>query len=385
MGFFKEKHKVKEWIPPFVFVAAVIIFYKLIDWIPGLFSFIGNFIGILSPFFIALIIAVILYVPSSKIEALLKKKNDPMLSKCARGISVLLTYLVFIALIVLAFSFVIPRIIESIVNLIDAIPDYYNTITKLFEERMDANGKFYGIDVKGLLSFLTPERVLSFFNLSDVTSYIGKVVAFGSSIISVIIGFIVSVYMLLARERLTKSFRKFFSIFLPESALKKTGKFTVAAANIFNKYIYSQLLDACILGIFMSIALSIIGLDYAILFGMLIGICNLIPYFGATISCGVVIIFSMISQGFGKALIVAIVIIVIQQLDANILQPRIVGDSLGLHPFYVLLAITIGSGYFGFWGILIGVPIIAIIKLLVNYIYDMHDLQLKEDMQKQSK
>lgn len=374
MGFFNDKNKLRQWLPAFIFVAGAIIFYKLVDWIPEFILAIGKFLNILSPFFIGFVIAVILLTPSKKLENLLNKNNNKFIKKYSRALSVAFTYLVFITLVLLAFSFVIPRLFDSIAKLIDSVPEYYNQVSNFFSSKMNAEGKIYGINVQKVLSLITPERVLSFFDVSSITPYIGKVFEFGSAIVTFFMSFIVSIYMLLARERLIKSFKTFISLFFSKKIIGKLSKFAVSACNIFNAYIYSQILDALILGVLMSIALTIVGLPYSLLFGILIGVFNLIPYFGAAISCIATIIFSMISQGFGKAVIVAIIILVIQQIDANILQPRIVGDSLGLHPFYVLLAITVGGGYFGFLGILIGVPIIAIIKLIINYIYEAKNM-----------
>lgn len=374
MGFFNNKHKIRQWLPAFIFCAAVIIFYKLVDWIPQLLLAIGKFLGILSPFFIGLVIAVILYVPSKKLEDFFNKSNYSFLKKYSRAISVTLTYLLFIAFIVVSLSFVIPRLIDSIAKLIDSMPGYYNQVSDYFSSKMNSEGKLYGIDVKKVLSLITPERIFNFFNLSNISLYIGKVFEFGSAIVTFFVSFIVSIYMLLAKERLVKSLKTFLSLFTPKKVLQKISHFTVSACNIFNKYIYSQVLDALILAVCMSIALTIVRLPYSLLFGILIGVFNLIPYFGATISCIITIIFALISQGFGKAIIITIVILVIQQIDANILQPKIVGDSLGLHPFYVLLAITVGGGYFGLLGILIGVPIIAMIKMIINYIYEVKNI-----------
>lgn len=379
MGFFNKKTFLKQWLPAFIFCAAVIVFYKIVDWIPGLLKVINNFLGILSPFFIGLAIALILYIPSNKFENLLKKCKNKFISKHARAFSVTVTYLIFIALVVLAFSFVIPKVVDSVGKLIDAIPGYYNQVSDFFTSKMDSNGKFYGIDVKKVLSLFTPEKVLSFLSFSSITPYISKVFEFGSALVTFFMSFIISVYMLLARERLSKSFKTFLSLFIPTKTLDRASRFLKSACDIFNTYIYSQILDAFILAVCLSLALTIVGMPYSLLFGILIGLFNLIPYFGATISCAVTIIFALISEGFTRALIIAIVILVIQQLDANILQPRIVGGSLGIHPFYVLLAITVGGGYFGFIGILIGVPIMAVIKLLINYIYKAKGIMPKAE------
>ena len=238
MGFFNKKTFLKQWLPAFIFCAAVIVFYKIVDWIPGLLKVINNFLGILSPFFIGLAIALILYIPSNKFENLFKKYKNKFISKHARAFSVTVTYLIFIALVVLAFSFVIPKVVDSVGKLIDAIPGYYNQVSDFFTSKMDSNGKFYGIDVKKVLSLFTPEKVLSFLSFSSITPYISKVFEFGSALVTFFMSFIISVYMLLARERLSKSFKTFLSLFIPTKTLDRASRFLKSACDIFNTYIY---------------------------------------------------------------------------------------------------------------------------------------------------
>ena len=115
----------------------------------------------------------------------------------------------------------------------------------------------------------------------------------------------------------------------------------------------------------MSLILLILKVPYAPLFGMLIGLFNLIPYFGATISCAAVAIFVLVTDSWLKALITLACIVAAQQFDANFMQPRIVGHTVGIRPIYVLIAITVFGSLFGFIGILIGVPIIATLRMII--------------------
>ena len=107
-------------------------------------------------------------------------------------------------------------------------------------------------------------------------------------------------------------------------------------------------------------------MPYAVLLGMLLGLLNMIPYFGAIIGCIGIALVTLLTNGFAAALGVAIFIVVVQQVDANIIQPRVVGGSVGLRPIYVLLAITLFGGLFGFWGIFLGVPLMAIVQMFVK-------------------
>ena len=124
-------------------------------------------------------------------------------------------------------------------------------------------------------------------------------------------------------------------------------------------------MDAFIVSVLFTVIFAIIGVPYFFFFGILIGVLNLIPYFGAVTGGIVVSVVTLIANGFTPAIITAIIILVVQQLDANILQPRIVGGTVGIRPLYVLAAITVGGGLFGFLGILISVPLMATLRMIL--------------------
>ena len=170
--------------------------------------------------------------------------------------------------------------------------------------------------------------------------------------------------MLLSREMLVRSVGRFLSLFFKKRNLRSAYDYLCRISDIFYSYIYSALIDALIVAISCTVLFLIIGVDYAPIFGFLVGAANLIPYFGATISGIGVAIFTAITGGIGKALIVGASILVLQQLDGNVIQPKIIGKNVGIHPLYTLIAITVGGGLLGFGGILIGVPIAATVQML---------------------
>ena len=129
------------------------------------------------------------------------------------------------------------------------------------------------------------------------------------------------------------------------------------------------LLDALCVGVVVSIGLALFRVPYAVLMGMALGLLNIIPYFGAIIGGIGIALVTLLTTNIYTAVGVIIYIIVIQQIDANIVQPRIIGDSMGLRPFYVLLGITFFGGLFGFWGILLGPPLMGVIQMILRDIY----------------
>ena len=166
---------------------------------------------------------------------------------------------------------------------------------------------------------------------------------------------------------------------MKEKWIAMCSEYSHKISKIFYSYFYSTLLDACLIGIIVSIGLWIIGVPNALLLGMMVGLMNIIPYFGAIIGGVICVIIAFLSGNIYSALLTGIYIIVMQQLDGNFIQPRIVGSSVGVRPIYVLLAVTVGGGLFGFWGILLGVPFMAIVQML------LHDLIAYRNARKQNR
>ena len=125
--------------------------------------------------------------------------------------------------------------------------------------------------------------------------------------------------------------------------------------------------------------MSLLGVKYAVLLGFMIGIFNLIPYFGAIIAVVIAALITLLTGGLGQCLIMVIVVIILQQIDANIINPKILGNSLKISPLLVIFAVPVGGAYFGFWGMFLSVPIVAVIKLLLtDYIEYKNSLQNEE-------
>jgi len=151
-----------------------------------------------------------------------------------------------------------------------------------------------------------------------------------------------------------------------EKTCNKMEEYMNSTNKIFFKFISSQLLDAIIVGILVTIAMSIIGVKYAVLLGFMIGLFNIIPYFGAIIAVVISIIITIITGGLSQAIIMALVVIILQQIDANIINPKIIGNSLQISPLLVIFAVTVGGAYFGVLGMFLAVPVVAVLKIVVN-------------------
>lgn len=356
----------KFWFPLFIFAVAVICFYKIVDKLPSVFSAIFSFIGILSPFVVGIVIAFLLYKPANGLERLIKRTKNEFWSKHARGFSVLLCYLVLLAVLATVLYLIIPRIFSSIVSLVNNIPEYYSSAMQSLTNIAGEDGKILGFDIASIKDELSISKILSYFDFQSVTKYLGEVFKATGAVIDFIFAMVVSVYVLLIREHLIKVCGRLVALIIPARRVRTLRRYLGRTCDIFYSYVYSQLIDAVIVIVLCFVVFSIVRIPYALLLAILMGICNLIPYFGAFIGGAVVVFVTLVSTGnFVQALISLACVLGAQQLDANVLQPRIVADSVGLRPVYVLLAITIGSGLFGIVGILVSVPLFAVIRMLV--------------------
>lgn len=379
MNFFKNHKKLSIWISAFIFVSAVIVFRELLTSLPSIFRFIDKIFSILSPFIAGFIIAFILYIPCRKFENLLTKIRRPkFIGNHARGISVLTVYLTFVAVIAIALVIIIPWLVKNIIHLYNNSDTYYNTFINYINSNCDEDGRLFGIiNVNNIIETIDPRALLNSLNMEKLTSIASGVYKVGSAVVDVVLAIFSSVYMLISRKSLIRSAGHFLTLFTSKKNVLKIHSYLMKIADIFYTYIYSTLIDAMVVGVACSIAFIIIGIDYAPLFGFAIGFANLIPYFGAIIAGVCVAIFTAITDGFVTALIVAACTLVIQQIDANILQPRIIGKSVGIQPLLTLVAITVGGGLLGFWGVLLGVPLAATLQMIIIDILNSHDRAVK--------
>lgn len=368
-----EKLK-KLWVPMFIFGAALIIFYKTVDKLPSVISAIVDFLGIFSPIITGAIIAFILFIPQNAIEKLFKKtKETNFLNKHSRGISVGITYIALLGIIAAILYLVIPTVATSVTNLIKNIPAYYENTINYIKNFAGEDGTIWGFSVTKIEEQISLESVLSYFNsvlgnfeLANINDYFNEIVKFGSGFFDFIIAVVMSVYMLCSHEQIILTGGRVLNLVFKKRSLYGFYSYVARGTKIFYDYLYGAFLDAILVGVVLAIALSIVKIPYGVLIGIFIGLCNLIPYFGAIVSGLCAVVATYITTGnLITSLIALAIILVIQQLDANLIQPRIVGKSVGIRPFYVLVAITIGGALFGFVGVLLSVPMAAFIKMCI--------------------
>lgn len=365
MGRFK---RITTWLAAFLLAVAVIAVYKTFDNFNMIWLFLWQIVKILYPFIAGFIIAFLLYKPSRWLEELFLRSKKKLVRRISRPVSVAIVYVVIFSVLALVITFAIPSLVRGIVNFASHLPEYYQSVIDYLYQLNLPGDWMAKLNVEDNLKQLT-DFIVSKINMESISQYAKGIASAASSVVSSILAVIVSVYMLLGRESLLTALRMILSLFIPEKRFDILSRYTKRSTRIFYGFLYSQGLDALVMSTISAIGMAITGVPYGAALGFAIGIFNIIPYFGAIIACVLLILITLLSKGFYMAIFFSIYILIFQQIDANIIQPRIVSSNIGLRPIYVLFAITIGGGLFGFWGIFLGVPVAAIVRmLLLDYI-----------------
>ena len=357
----KEK-KWTKWIYWFTFAVAVIFVYKTLDSFDAVVNGVKNVFGILMPFIMSILVAYIFYIPSRTMENLYKKV--PFINKSARLLGILTVYIIAIILISITIKFIVPTIIDNIVELINNLPGYYNNITKTISE-LPEDSIIKQIDFNAITTKLQELDVQSLFDIETIFGYAKGVLGLAGAVFNIFVTIIVSIYILLERNQILEFAKKVANVLFKKDTYNNLGMYFAKTNEIFFKFVTTQLLDGIIVGTLISILLSIMKVKYGVMLGIMIGLFNIIPYIGAIIGVAIAVIITIFTGGIGQAIWLAILVTIVQQIDANIINPKIVGSSLKLSPILIIFAVTVGGAYFGMLGMFLAVPVVAILKILV--------------------
>ncbi len=348
---------------PYIAYLPIVIFsiiaFKLIDRIESVGIFIHLIVNILVPFIWAFVIAYLANPLLRKIETKLR---------LGRGISVAIVYLVIISVIGLFFIMVIPSLVQSITDILKNVPGYVNTAeawgTRQYEE-LERLGFIESLENFDLTSVQELFNKASAYSNSILTGLLTGVLGVTSGVFKMFIGLIISIYMLKDKEAFIDGIRRANYALLRKEQAVSMVKFIHEADAIFSKYIIGKMIDSLIVGLICFAGMWAMKAPYALLMSIIIGVTNMIPYFGPFIGAVPAIFITLFTSPI-TALWVGLFILVLQQLDGYIIGPYILGDSVGLSPFWIILAILIGGGLFGVLGMLICVPVMAIVRNQFN-------------------
>lgn len=361
----------------FLVIAAAITFFFVISEHSVVGRMAGTFFGLMTPFIYG---AALAYVLNPVLNWLEKKVfprvfGDRVSKRSRRGLGVLLTFLFGCAVVALFLAVLIPQIVESIDNLAQSIyaflPQAQNFLNDLIaqygtNEMLVDVLSMLGVDISDPSMALQRLATRSYTFLTQVLpNLFGGVMRFTSGLLDVVVGIIIAIYLLLSKEVFYAQVKKLMFAFFPRRVAQATLNLTHDSNAIFCGFISGKILDSAIIGVLCFIGCSILQMPYTVLVSFIVGVTNVIPYFGPFIGAIPSIFIIMIADPL-KSLIFAVFVLILQQLDGNIIGPKILGDSTGLSAFWVIFAVTFFGGLFGFVGMLIGVPTFAVIYALVR-------------------
>ena len=351
---------------------------KNIGWIwDNLISLTDTLIAAFWPLIIGLILAYLLnplseFIDNKVVNRIIKIPDDPVKAEKRKNlshfISVLLTFLLVIAAVIAIIYGFTVMLIGRVV---------FKDLSMLLENFI-AGITEYEVTFRSWISSNIPEGMLSdklmeaasvimtwIADNISVSSMIGTFTNIGGSVLDVIIGIIIAIYLMKDKHFFLSLWRKFLHLTMPQKGNAVITETLSEINGVLSKFIRGALLDALIIAILSSVALSVMGLEAAVFIGVFAGIANVIPYFGPVIGMVPAFLMGLFTEGLWEGVLAIIVLFVIQQIDANLIYPRIVGSSTGLHPLMVLLAISVFGYFGGILGMLLAVPVTGIIQVFV--------------------
>ena len=356
---FKEFSK---YLGLFILGVLLIAVYKTFDNFSSIWSLAKKIFAALTPFLYGAGIAFLLYTPCQKLEKLLIKSKLSFVRTHRRGISVGISFVLLALILAGIFWLIVPTLAKSLLDLVGQLPVLWQQILAWAH-----NLEGWGIPAEELLPSISVSAIMEHVEFSNVSQYAEGVWAAGTSVFNFIMSVIISVYILLDRSHIKTAVTRLTNNFIPkEKQQKNFYKYTNRAFRYMNAYVYCKLIDTVIIGVVSFLILLPFGAPYAPLLALMLGLFNLIPYFGAIVACIISSLLTMALVSPARGIWVLVVLIVLQQIDANVIQPKLVNETMDIKPLWVIFSILLFGALFGIWGILLGVPVMALILSAVE-------------------
>ncbi len=356
-----------------VFLSAII--FALVFNFLGVLNFASTLMGFITPIIIALCIAFVLNVFltgfETKVFKFLKTSKHKFLRKLCRPLCLFLTYLLAFGILVLVVLVIIPDISDTVAYIIDKLPTFVvesrQWLVTTLENFNIPTDEIPEIDVNTLME--TVKNIYSKYSNTIVNDAINITGSVLSVISSILFGVIVSIYILAEKEKIGAFLKRVINSFMPETAAKVTHHIAKQTYTSFTKFIGGQFTEAIILGVLCYIGMLIFRFPNAEIISIIICITALIPIVGAWVGAGVGAFLILITDPI-KAVLFALFLIILQQLEGNLIYPKVVGKAVGLPGVIVISAVLVGSNVGGVLGALISVPLSAVIYTLLKELMD---------------
>ena len=359
-----------------VIMACVVLYFALLR-LDSITNAVSMVIDVLKPILYGMVIAYLLNPIVKQVDRILVPRLEKYMQKnrakkCSRGIGVILSLVFLFALITALCNMLIPELVKSIRDLIITLPGQLNNVVDWFNH-LQASDTAMGILMRNALEVGT--TTLQNWLRTDLMPQVNTIMSnltvgvlnILNEVLNFLIGLIVSVYLLFSKEQYSAQCKKMTYAFLKTNHANMLLHLTKKSNEIFGGFIIGKIIDSAIIGVLCFIGLSLIKMPYTLLVSVIVGVTNVIPFFGPYIGA-IPSAFLILLSDPKKGLYFIIFILVLQQIDGNVIGPKILGNSTGLSPFWVVFSILIGGGMFGFVGMIMGVPTFAVIYYIISMI-----------------
>lgn len=380
MGNWKENKYFKTSLCAFGVIAASLVLVFFMLHLDEVFNFFGIFMRIVSPFIWGFALAYVLNYPYKlflKLFSKKTKKGKSLAPTPCKVISLISTYIVFLAVLSLLFYLVIPQVVTAISEFIQLVPGYADIASQKVEEFAFKYLRRYNLSYKDVFDTIKEvgKQLAAQFNLNDM---VGKTVAVilnaSNGVKNALLGIIVSIYFLWDKERFVDNFKRLSYALLPKKASDRLIEIMRFTDKTFGGFLVAKIVDSAIIGVLNYIFMLIMGMPYAVLISVIIGVTNIIPFFGPFIGAIPSALLLLLVSPW-QALLFVIFIIILQQFDGNFLGPRLMGETMGVRAVFVVFAVIVFGGLFGVVGMFIGVPLFVVLYTLFS---DFVTAKLKE-------
>ena len=342
----------------FLVVAACLLFYAAVDQFDVIWEFFRTIVRYLLPFIYGFVLAYILSPLVRRMEAPLRKSGRLSLKAC-RGLAMAGSYLLVAAALSIFGMVVLPVLVESAAQLVGNVRFYTERLNELINQLITyIPDETLSKEVQTALTQVF--NLLYEFIATFLTQVVSVATKIASSVIEVVMGVIISVYMLSDKEKLIAQLKKILSAFLPKRVMDEVLRVAHDSNQKFSGFITGKIIDSTIIGIICALGMLFFKMPFVALVSLIVGITNVIPYFGPFIGAVPGVILVLIGGDITQAILFGVFILGLQQFDGNILGPAILGQSTGLSAMWVMFAILLFGGLYGFVGMLIGVPLLAV-------------------------
>lgn len=359
---------------------VVFALYLCIHYWPGAAAILKTAFAAVLPLLIGTAVAYPLDILASFFERhLLSKSENKLVVKTRRGLAVTLALVSLVSIVSLIIALVVPQLTKCVKMLIDEIPDALSFVVAQLDKF-----EFVPDDIIGFLSGIDWQSKITSI-VSTVTSGVGSVMNVVISTVSTVVSgvtttvlaVIFAIYVLLSKDKLLSQLKILIKHYLPEKFSEKLYYVSSVANDSFHKFIVAQCTEACILGALCTLGMFILRLPYAAMIGAVTVVTAFIPVVGALLG-GAIGAFLIFMESPVKALIFIIFIVLLQQIEGDLIYPKVVGNSMGLPSIWVLAAVTVGAGMFGILGMLLSVPAASTVYRLIKYDVIKKDRLAKE-------